>query len=384
MPQNRFPIRPPHPSGLLQETSLMLRVVGQAHLAKRTSIFRLVCVAGLLCLAQMLTYPATAQELAVAKIGTAAPLDANTKREFYGRVVALETVDLALQVGGQIVEFPVREGAVIERGTLIAALDLVPLELSLSQAQAQFDQAQRTLERLEQLSGSTVSQASVDDARTNFDLAKIALESAERSLGQGQLLAPFDALVSSRLVANRTTVSAGAPIVRLHDMSEIRIEISVPEVLFQSAGRELDVELFAKFPASEERFPLELREYNAETASVGQTYTITLGMAPPEDLIVLPGSSALVEAWIGTDQPNLTIPRSALVFAADGTPQVMLFNPTAGRQGTVSLTEVEIQPTATGDVEVISGLESGQEFVAAGASQLQAGQTVVRFTGFGQ
>ncbi len=384
MPQNCFPITPSQPTGLPHDTSFMRHLIGKARAAKLTSIFKVALVLGFLSLELTLARPAMAEELAVAKIAKAAPLDGSTKREFYGRVVALETVDLALQVGGQIVEFPVREGTVIKRGTLIAALDLVPLELSVSQAKAQFDQAQRTLARLEKLTGNTVSQVAVDDARTNFDITKIALESAERSLRQGRLVAPFDALVSSRLVANRTTIGAGVPIVRLHDMSETRIEISVPEVLFQSTGPDADVELYAKFPASDERFPLELREYNAETASVGQTYTITLGMAPPEDLIVLPGSSALVEAWLSTDQPNLTIPRTALVFAADGTPQVMLFEPSGGAQGTVSLAALEIQPTDTGDVEVISGLKSGQEFIAAGASQLQSGQTVVRFSGFGQ
>jgi len=335
MPQNRFPITPSHPSSISHALWSRPRVSRAAHSAKWRRIIGIAFVAGFLCLLHTFASPASAQDLAVAKIETAAPLDDSTKREFYGRVVALETVDLALQVGGQIIEFPVREGTVIERGTLIAALDLVPFELSLSQAQAQFDQAQRTLERLEKLTRSAVSQATVDDARTNFDLTKIALESAERSLRQGRLLAPFDALVSSRLVANRTTTGAGVPIVRLHDMSEIRIEISVPEVLFQSAGRDPDVELYAKFPASDERFPLELREYNAETASVGQTYTITLGMAPPEDLIVLPGSSALVEAWLGSDQPNLTIPRSALVFAADGTPQAWVVGDYGGHAGPI-------------------------------------------------
>jgi len=353
-------------------------------LRSRVSLTSLLRLLGMFFIVQTLAGAAVAQDVTVAKIQSVEAQNANAKREFYGRVVALETVDLALQVGGQIVEFPVSEGTVIERGTLIAALDLVPLELALSEAQARFDQASRTLERLEKLTGNTVSQVTVDDARTEFELAKIAVETAQRSFNQGKLLAPFDALVSSRLVANRTTISAGSPVVRLHDMSEIRIEINVPEVLFQSAGRNADVELLATFPASDERFPLELREYNAETASVGQTYTITLGMAPPENLIVLPGSSVLVEAWVGSGQAALKIPRSALIFAADGTPQVMLFEPTSEQEGKVSLASIDIRPSDGGEVEVISGLAEGQEFVTAGASKLQSGQTVTRFLGFGQ
>ena len=322
------------------------------------------------------------QEFPVAKVQKVSASTARVEREFYGRVVALETVDLAFQVGGQITSFPVLEGTVVGEGDQIAVLDLIPFELALEQANAQYEAALRTLNRMESL-GSNVSRASVDDARTNFDIARIQVDQAKRSLTQGTLSAPFDALVSSRLVANQSTVGAGTPVVRLHNMSEIRIEINVPEVLFQRAGRDPDVDLFARFPASEDRYPIDVREYDAETASVGQTYTITLGLAPPENLIILPGSSVLVEARINSTDSLMTIPRSALVFSNDDLPQVLLFEPTDENRGTVTLQPVEIRPTDSGEVAVTSGLVPGQEFVAAGASKLQSGQTVVRFQGFG-
>ncbi|MEO0905274.1 MAG: efflux RND transporter periplasmic adaptor subunit, partial [Pseudomonadota bacterium] len=260
----------------------------------------------------------------------------------------------------------------------------VPFELALAQATAQFDQAQRTLERVEKLSGNSVSQATVDDARTNFDLTKVQVNQAQRSLDQTVRSAPFDALVSSRLVANQSTVGAGTPVVRLHNMSEIRIEISVPEVLFQRAGRDPDVTLMARFPASDRRYPVEVREYDAETAAVGQTYTITLGMAPPDDLIILPGSSVVVEVSFNNAAQQISIPRSALIFAADGAAQVMVFEPAGEMTGTVQATGIEIAPNNAGDVIVVSGLLAGQEYVAAGASKLQDGQTVTRFSGFGE
>ncbi|MEL6640499.1 MAG: hypothetical protein AAFN63_08935 [Pseudomonadota bacterium] len=45
-------------------------------------------------------YPAMAQDSAVAKIGVVEAATEGSEREFYGRVVALETLDLAFQVGG--------------------------------------------------------------------------------------------------------------------------------------------------------------------------------------------------------------------------------------------------------------------------------------------
>lgn len=318
----------------------------------------------------------------LAKIISVSAMDGSVTRNFFGQVAARETVDLAFQVGGQVIEFPVVEGLPVAEGGLIARLDLEPFELALDQAVAQQDQATRTLDRLQQLQGSTVSQASVDDAKTQADLAAIAVRNAERSLEQATLLAPFEALVATRNVANFSTLAAGTPVVRLHDMSELRVEIDVPEVLFQTAGENPDVDLWAKFPASDKRYVLETREFNAETSPVGQTFRITLGMAPPDDLIVLPGSSVTVTATINGADPRPEIPASAILTANDGTAQVLVFEPSGADEGEVQLTPIEISATPTGSVEVVSGLTEGQEIVASGVALLSDGMRVRRFTGF--
>ncbi|MEL7254911.1 MAG: efflux RND transporter periplasmic adaptor subunit [Pseudomonadota bacterium] len=307
-------------------------------------------------------------------------------RRFFGRVVAKETVDLAFQVSGQIVDFPVIEGEPLPKGGLVAQLDLEPFELSLRQAKLEQEQANRTLDRLEQLEGNTVSQVSVDDARTAADLAAVSVKNAERSLRNATLEAPFDALVAVRNVANFTTINAGTAIVRLHDMSELRMEIDVPEILFQRAGEDPDVELFAKFPASDTRYPVETREFNAQTSDVGQSFQITLGMAPQPGLVVLPGSSVEVIATLKEGQPIIEIPYTAVVFDEAGGTGVMVFEPTGAedgaQDGTVTRVAIETEPTNTGGLRVTSGLDAGAEIVASGAALLEDGQAVRRFTGF--
>lgn len=321
-------------------------------------------------------------EVPLAKIITVSSQKNDIARQFFGRVVAKETVDLAFQVGGQLVEIPVIEGEPIERDGLIAKLDVEPFRLALDQAIAQKDQADRTLDRLKKLEGNTVSEVTVDDAQTQADLADIAVRDAERSLQHSELRAPFDALVATRNVPNFSTVSAGTPIVRLHDMSELRIEIDVPETLFQQAGRDPDIDLWAKFPSSDEQFPLETREFNAETSQVGQTFRITLGMTPPENLAILPGSSVTVTSVIRKDDTRIVIPASAVVTGNDGATHVMVFQPGEDDTGSVTSIPVEIAPTQNGATRVLSGLEEGQEIVASGATRLKAGDRIRRFTGF--
>ncbi len=302
-------------------------------------------------------------------------------RQFFGTVVARQTVDLAFQVGGQIVELPAQEGEVIPEGDLVAALDLEPFELQLRQAELQFEQAQRTFERLEQL-GGTVSRAQRDDAETQVGLARVSVRNAEVALENATLTAPFTALVASRNVANFTTIGQGSPVVRLHDMSELRVEIDVPEVLFQQAGDNADIRLVARFPTSDDSYPLVVREFNAEASSVGQSFRATLALVNSQAVNALPGSSVTVLATIFEDDPAILVPPTAIRLANDGSPSVMRFIPGDGALGTVEETPITIAANRDGLVEVIDGLAAGDAIVRTGAEALSNGQTVRRFEGY--
>ncbi|MEM9433147.1 MAG: efflux RND transporter periplasmic adaptor subunit [Pseudomonadota bacterium] len=326
--------------------------------------------------------PLSAQDAPLVKLIEINAGDSSVTRQFFGRVIAKQTVDLAFQVGGQVVEFPVLEGNTIAKDTVIAELDLVPFQLALERAQAQRLQADRNLERLKKLQGTSVSQVTVDDAETQSQLASVAERDAERSLELATLHAPFDALVAARDVANFSTIAAGTPVVRLHDMSELRVEIEVPEVLFQRAGEDPDVELWATFPTGPERYPLEVREFNAETSSIGQTFRITMGMQRPTGVLALPGSSVTVTALLKGEPEPIVIPHSAVLTDSDGNVSVLVFEPAGADEGAVVKSPVTIAPTDAGRVAVMAGVEPGQEIVASGAARLQDGQSVRRFTGF--
>ncbi len=309
------------------------------------------------------------------------------ERQFFGRVRARETVDLAFQVGGQIVDFPVAEGSQLDRGALVASLDMTPFERQLERAEVNLDKAQRDLERLEELAGSAVSDVQIRDASTQADLARIAVAEARKAMEDATLEARFDALVARREVANYTTVAAGEPVVRLHDMSELRVDIDVPEVLFRQAAGSSEVAFEASFPGAPETYDLTLREYEAETAEVAQTYSLTLAFTGEVPDWVLPGASVTVTATAPRQGGGETVllPETALVFDAEGAPGVMVFEPSGDDPdtGTVRRAPVEIEMRADARVAMTEGPEPGAQIVSAGASQLGDGQRVRRFTGIG-
>lgn len=303
------------------------------------------------------------------------------ERQFFGQVAAKQSVDLAFQVGGQVVMFPVAQGFVVPKGQMVAQLDLEPFELQLEQARLQKEQADRTVARLEKLAG-TVSQVSIDDAETQAGLAGVALRNAEYELQHATLTAPFDALVSSREVDNFTTVGAGTPIVRLHDMSELHIKVDVPEILFQQADQSDQVEITASFPGWDTTYPVEILEFDAEASSVGQTYRVTFRLAPPKDRQILPGASVAVRVKVETDAEAIVLPATAIVTSSDGKTGVMVFSPSGADQGSVAWHAVTVTPTQDGEFAVQSGLEGGEDVVLTGGNALNDGQAVRRFAGF--
>lgn len=303
-------------------------------------------------------------------------------RTFFGRVSAKQTTDLAFQVGGQVVEFPVIEGEVVKKGELIARLDPEPFELAVQRARLSKAQADRDLSRLQKLQGATVSKVAVEEAATQAGIADVSLGDSEYAMKRSVLVAPFDAMIANRTVANFTTVSAGTVVARVHDMSELRIEINVPEILFQKIGDERKVSLQAEFPASAKRYPIEFREVDAEASQIGQTFRVTLGLAPPPGLLLLPGSSVLVHATLPRKTAGYPVPPTAIYTDIDGKTSVMRMQTAEDGTEVVAKTAVEIRIDENGTLNVIDGLADGDVIVAAGVQTLSDGQSVQRFTSF--
>ncbi|TDL78255.1 efflux RND transporter periplasmic adaptor subunit [Palleronia sediminis] len=346
-------------------------------------------VALLACLA----FPALAQDDAApepkprpVKLETLEPGGGALEREFFGRVRARETVDLAFQVAGQITEFPVTEGTRLTSGDLVAQLDLTPFQRAVDRAEVDLAKAERDLARLQELQGSAISAVQVRDAQTTVDLARIAAEEARDRLEDATLKTAFDALVARRELANYSTVAAGTPVVRLHDMSELRVDIEVPEVLFRSASGGREVTFDATFPGDPQAYPLELREYEAETAEIAQTYSMTLGFTGEVPSWVLPGASVTVTARAERPEgETILLPETALVFDADRQPGVMVFLPgDGGDVGSVEWRPVEIDMRDDARIGLVEGPPAGTKIVVSGGSQLRDGQKVRRFTAIGE
>lgn len=320
----------------------------------------------------------SAQPPRLVQIETVEDTGPQSQFEFVGRVEAIRTVDIAFQVGGQLAELPVTEGQEIAAGDLVARLDLEDFRRAEREARVQLQQARTDLDRqLTLFERGIASAAARDNAQTQFDLRVVALENAQRNLEYATLSAPFDGLVSRRLVDNYTIVSPGQPVARLQDVSELRVSIPVPEDMVATFDEEDVVSIeagFAFLPG--ERYRLEPRELVAEPDQASQTYRAILALPANIPANILPGMTATVWAEFNTSvlaRSTLSIPVTALGYAPDGSAIVFVYNPGSG--------EVERRPVETGAIDgdrvmISSGLQAGETIVTAGVSALSDGMPV--------
>ena len=305
------------------------------------------------------------------------PAPAMMERRFFGRVVARETVDLAFDIGGRVEDLPVEAGDRIAAGAVLAQIRLSPLVRSVERARIQLAAAERELQRAEALVASnTAARTRADDAVDAVALAQVALADAELALADATLTAPFDALIVDRLVPPLSVVEPGQPVLRLHDLSELRIEVVLPERLLAEVADPATFGFAAILPGLRQPVPLTLRTFRAEADRIGQGYTLTLALPADVPPTLVPGIAAEVIVTRPDALQGLPIPSAAVIVGPQGDTSVLALTGPGDAQ---VLTRVAVSVASPDGMTVLAeGIAPGTEIVAAGAHLLTEGQRALR------
>jgi membrane fusion protein (multidrug efflux system) len=160
-----------------------------------------------------------------------------------GSLVADKTAQIRAEVGGRVTAVLVEPGARVAKDAPLARVDdsavreaMLGAKSGVTQAQLGADIAKRDLERAERLlAAGAVAENAVENARRGnlgaqaaLEDAKARLANAQRTLDNTVLKAPYEGIVSERMVNAGDIVAPGAPMFTVVDPSTMRLEGSVP------------------------------------------------------------------------------------------------------------------------------------------------------------
>jgi membrane fusion protein (multidrug efflux system) len=192
-------------------------------------------------------------------------------------------------------------------------------------------------------------------------------------LERKDIRAPFDGVLGIREISLGNIVAAGEPIVALKTLDPIYVDFTVPERYRASVepGQPLEISV-AAWP--DETFAGELIVVSPDVDVRSRTLKLR-GQLTNSDGRLQPGMFATVHLIQSGAEPVLTLPRTAISFFAYGESVFVITE--EGDQLSVHRRPITVGRTRGEQVEILSGLESGQRVVHTGHLKLREGQRVV-------
>jgi membrane fusion protein (multidrug efflux system) len=289
--------------------------------------------------------------------------------EALGTAQANESVTLTAKVTDTVRRVNFEDGDYVEAGAVLIELTNQEEEALLAEARANLDDAERQLERLEDLTARGLAPASeLDVARSRAAASEARLNTVVARLSDRLMVAPFSGVLGFRQVSQGTLLTTNTPITTLDDISTIKLDFTVSERFFgeMSPGAKV-IAQSASYPDRE--FEGVVRTVGSRIDPVTRAITVRAHVAN-EDRALSPGMLLTVEVVMG-ERLALVVPEHsvfqvqdrAYVYRVDG-------EQVARRQ------QIELGARRFGIVEVLDGLGEGDLIVTEGIVKLRDGVAV--------
>lgn len=321
-----------------------------------------------------------------AKIFTVLDPNQQMIRNFPGEVEANADAKLAFRVSGQVIDFPIKPGATVNKGDVIARLDPKDFKLQLDDKQARYELAKSKFEQAKLLLERKLgTQAGFDEAKANLSVALSSLNVAKNDLEYTYLHAPFSGNVSKVFIEKFDHIQAKQSIINLQTRDLIDISIQLPEDIFSRINQgstHKPTVIFDSHPDKE--FLASVKEWDTQADPSTLTYKVVFSLPTPKDFHVLPGMSANLRVDLAkvldldASKLQFVIPISSVFSPEDKSLEshkrfIWKVDPTSM---TVTRAEVEVGEIKSTGIEILSGIAAGDQIVAAGSHFLSEGMKV--------
>ena len=291
-----------------------------------------------------------------------------------GTGISNQSITLVSPTSDFVTELNIREGKAVKQGEIIARLYDVEERARVTELQGILEDQKRQLARLKNLATTqATAQYLLDEQQTKVNTTLAQLDIAKAQLAQMTISAPFDGYLGLRQVSEGAYVNAGTILTTLDDLNTLRVAFSVAEHYLAdiSVGMPLNVSNAAY---ADTTFNGRVSAIDTRLDPVTRTITVH-GVLPNADLRLRPGMLLNVKLELERHQA-LQISEKALVPQ-----QQKQFVYKVDSENKVQQVEVTIGQRIPGWVEILSGLEQGDEVVVEGIQKLRSGISINRVGG---
>lgn len=296
--------------------------------------------------------------------------------ELQGNVTTKNMVVIYPEFSGVLTRILVREGQRVLKDQLLAKIDDGGLSQQLAQLQIQRDLAKTTYERQKRLWEQKIgSEIQYLQAKTNYEAQDKVVDQLKSQIGKTMVRAPFTGIIDDVISEQGSVVAPGqTALMRIINLDHMYVEAEVPESHISSISKGKFVEVY--FPVLNKSLNARIRQVANFINPNNRSFKIEVDI-PNSKQLIKPNLTAKLKINDYTNDHAILIPLNIISEDAMGD-QYVYITTDEDKNNTATANRLTIKTGLTqGDyVEILSGIENGNNIIEEGARSIKNGQKV--------
>src|SRR5688572_9644625 len=298
-----------------------------------------------------------------------------------GRVTADQRSEVTADTQGKVINVMIERNQRVKIGQPVVQLDVRSAALgareaaaNLAAARAQKQLADQECERTKSLlEKGAITKSEYDRQMTQCSAAQEQVQAVQartqmmsKSVADGLVRAPFDGVISEKMVSPGEWVAPGKPLFTLVDDDPLKVELSIAEIAVPLVKKDQRVELVS-VAHPDKRIGATITRLGAE---IGRTRSLIVEAVVDKDSGLVPGMFVEAHLTIGS-VTRAIVPKDAVVKRGKTWRAFVI------KKGEVEERVVQLGPdTADGQRSIAQGLTKGEKIVAKVPPELVDGRAV--------
>jgi membrane fusion protein, multidrug efflux system len=295
-----------------------------------------------------------------------------------GTVAAVRGVTVSADLPGIVDQILFESGDAVREGQVLAILDTRQEQAQMAAAEAQRVLAHLNFNRMQELLDQRViSKAEYDSATAESHQTEARVGEIRASIERKTIRAPFSGVLGIRQINRGQYLAGGDPVVPLQALNPIYVNFGVPQQAIGQVRVGRSVRITAE--------GLNTLTLDARVTAIDSVVDQTTRNVQVQATLanvggkLQPGMFVQTELLVGSEQPVIALPASAISYApyGDSVFVVAEMKDDKGRvyRG-VRQQFVKLGPARGDQIAVVSGITAGDEVVTSGVFKLRNGAAV--------
>jgi len=278
--------------------------------------------------------------------------------EVSGSILANESTEIRPEITGRLVQLNLKEGTIVNKGSLLAKIYDGDLQAELKKLQVQLQIAEKTEERQKELLKiGGIAQQDYDLSLLQVSNIKADIELIRVSIGKTEIRAPYTGRLGLKNISPGAYISPTTLLTTITEIRQMKIEFSVPEKYNTQITNGLPVVFTVEGSDKTYRANVLAKESYVDEAT--RNLRIRAVVEQP-DAFMVPGTFAKVRMILGRNNNAFLVPSNAVIPQARNK-QVAVY-----RSGVAVMTDITTGVRDSSRIQVTSGLQAGDTVITTG------------------